>query len=123
MHYTCCFDGTSTVLRADNRTVQLQDVQVGDKIASIDVRTGRMVFSDVYYVRTRMEPTRTGMKIYEVTVADESSVSGSRVLRLTWDHLVYVGSDNEGGDLRMGTYGVENDTYTACRMRDGGWAA
>lgn len=89
MSYECCFDGMSRVRRADNTTIFLKDVQLGDRLASVDTWTGDLVYSDVYYVRTRWEPQHSGMKLFEIVV-DEPGEARPRKLRLTWDHLVYV---------------------------------
>ena len=51
MRYTCgCFDSEGSVLTADNVTLPLSQVKVGDTIQAVDTK-GNVVFSDVYYAR------------------------------------------------------------------------
>lgn len=82
--YTCgCFADDSTVLRADNTTVALTSVRMGDMVQSINA-AGELEFSPVYYVR-EFNQAGANAKLVELTVE-----GAARALRLTTDHLVYV---------------------------------
>jgi hypothetical protein len=74
----------------DNSTKVLTDVRIGDTVAAVDAATGQRVWSEVYWTRTQRN-VRAGLT--ELTVRSASGQLSK--LLLTWDHLVYVGTEHD----------------------------
>jgi len=85
MTYTCgCFDGEGRVTLADNTTVPLSQLRVGDRVLAMDTTTGAAVFSDVYYVATAKADDAEASIVHIVVEGHDQP------LRLTDGHLVWA---------------------------------
>ena len=94
--HTGCFTAQSKVVREDGRVVNMSQVNIGDKIQSMDSQ-GNIVFSEVLMFMDR-EPEET-MRFISLTGDDGS------VITLTPSHLVYSGApDCQSLECMVPTY-------------------
>lgn len=99
------------MLREDNVTLQLSDVQLGDRVLTVN-KDGSVAFSDVYYKRNRLASPDTEEEVVEIRLG-----SGEK-LSLTPNHLVYVKERNDPRvyatrPIPAGEVVVGNELWTA----------
>ena len=81
---SACFAGTESVMLESGETKSLSQVKVGDRVSTMNAKSGMMMFSDVVFLPH-------GSNMESTTFVKITTVSG-RDLKMTMNHVLPIGA-------------------------------